>query len=46
MAEQVPFYIFTAFIFSYGMDTVHVSAISCAIYIAACAVISLISGRP
>ena len=25
MAEQAPFYIFTAFIFSYGIDTLHVS---------------------
>src|SRR5882757_8329435 len=25
MAEQAPFYIFTAFIFSYGVDTLHVS---------------------
>ena len=25
MAEQAPFYIFTAFIFSYGTDTLHVS---------------------
>jgi hypothetical protein len=25
MAEQVPFYIFTPFIFSYGMDIAHVS---------------------
>jgi MFS family permease len=25
MAEQAPFYIFTAFVFSYGIDTLHVS---------------------
>jgi len=25
MAEQAPFYIFTAFIFSYGIGTLHVS---------------------
>ena len=25
MAEQAPFYIFTAFIFSYGIETLHVS---------------------
>jgi metabolite-proton symporter len=25
MAEQAPFYVFTAFIFSYGIDTLHVS---------------------
>ncbi len=25
MAEQAPFYIFTAFIFSYGTSTLHVS---------------------
>src|SRR5204862_4074096 len=25
MAEQAPFYIFTAFVFSYGIETLHVS---------------------
>ena len=25
MAEQAPFYIFTAFVFSYGINTLHIS---------------------
>src|ERR1700681_371532 len=43
MAEQAPFYIFTAFIFSYGTDTLHVSRNFLLTAVLAASVLSFIS---
>ena len=43
MAEQAPFYIFTAFIFSYGTGTLHVSRDFLLIAVLAASVVSFIS---
>jgi metabolite-proton symporter len=43
MAEQAPFYIFTAFIFSYGIDTLHVSRNFLLTAVLAASVLSFVS---
>jgi len=43
MGEQAPFYIFTAFIFSYGIDTLHVSRDFLLIAVLTAAVVSFVS---
>jgi metabolite-proton symporter len=43
MAEQAPFYIFTAFIFSYGVNTLHVSRDFLLVAVLAASVLSFVS---
>jgi MFS family permease len=43
MAEQAPFYIFTAFIFSYGIETLHVSRNFLLLAVLSASVLSFVS---
>ena len=43
MAEQAPFYIFTAFVFTYGIGTLHVSRDFLLIAVLAASVVSFFS---